>query len=391
MNILRIVYDWPDENVILEGLAPAPYELSVSQAKLGHKIYVLCGNLNGKNIKHGKFNYSLENGRIEVFNLPRGLSKFGPFLTTSIAVLPFYFYFKFIKKIDLVHNHGHLGVWFLLYKLLFGFLDKTKVIGHYHITAKGREWAIKKQNVKIPFWAEYFEYPIHKLADHLMSKVCFKLVATSRDVIEEVERYYQIDSSKIILLESGVDTARFKKEGQKEDFGFKAGSTIIANGGRLSKRKNIDVLVESLRFLPENYKLVLWGPWEDSLKKKVDEIILKFNLQDRVKYLGVISYFKVDEYFRAADIFVLPSSYEGLPKAVVEALASRCKVLASGFRVDKKISDLYFLDKIDPEYLAERIAYIDRLQLSYKETRGIIEKYYSWDSKAKMLEGIIGS
>ena len=50
MNILRIVYDWPDENVITEGLAPAPYELSLSQTRLNNTVYVLCGNLNGKNL-----------------------------------------------------------------------------------------------------------------------------------------------------------------------------------------------------------------------------------------------------------------------------------------------------------------------------------------------------
>ena len=49
MNILRIVYDWPDENVITVGLAPGPYEMSKAQSKLGHNVFVLCGNLNGKN------------------------------------------------------------------------------------------------------------------------------------------------------------------------------------------------------------------------------------------------------------------------------------------------------------------------------------------------------
>src|SRR3989344_3395987 len=99
MNILRIVYDWPGKNVITEGLAPAPYGLSIAQARAGNKVYVLCGNLNGKNLKQGKFHYTLEDGKIEVYNLPRALNHLGPFLSTSVAVLPYYFYLKTTKKI----------------------------------------------------------------------------------------------------------------------------------------------------------------------------------------------------------------------------------------------------------------------------------------------------
>ena len=39
MNILRIVYEWPPP---WDGLAPAPYEVTAAQARLGHKIDVIC-------------------------------------------------------------------------------------------------------------------------------------------------------------------------------------------------------------------------------------------------------------------------------------------------------------------------------------------------------------
>ena len=40
MRILRIIYDWPPP---WDGLSPHPYEITVAQAKLGHKIDVFCG------------------------------------------------------------------------------------------------------------------------------------------------------------------------------------------------------------------------------------------------------------------------------------------------------------------------------------------------------------
>lgn len=388
MKILRIVYDWPDKNNITEGLAPAPYELSLAQTRQGHEIFVLCGNLNGRNLKKLKFSYTLPNGKIHVYNLPRALKGFGPFLTTSLFISPYYFYLKFIKRIELVHNHGHLGVWFLWYKFLFGFLDRTPVVGHYHITARGREDALHKNNQPIPFLSRCFEYPIHKFSDFLMAKVCSHLVAVSNDLVEEIKRFYHIPDNKITLLESAVDSERFKKEGEAFSLDFETNDVIVGNGGRLSKRKNIDVLVKSLNYLPENYKLVLWGTWDEAFKHEVDAIIKGNKLENRIRYLGNINYFEVDKYYRAVEIFALPSSYEGLPKVVLEALASGCKVLASGFSTQYPMQNLNFLSKIEERNLADELKSLVLQPNDYQNTREIIEKYYSWDSKAEILNKI---
>ena len=388
LNILRIVYDWPDENVITTGLSPAPYGLSIAQAKLGHKVYVLCGNLNGKNLKSKKFSYTLNNGQIKVYNLPRGLKHFGPFLTTSFFVLPYYFYLKTTKKIDLVHNQGHLGVWFLLYKFLFGWVDKTPVLGHFHITAKGRELSLKKGGIHLDFFTKFFEYPIHKFSDNLSKYVCPQVVVVSQNIKQELVTLYGFLPNRVHLLESAVDTSIFKKEGKKVDFGFSKDSKILLNLGRLSSRKNIHLIVESLKYLPNNFKLVLVGPWDKEYKLKVDSLIKKEKLEDRIKYLGVVSTFKSSSYFRSADIFVLPSSYEGLPKVVIESLASGLKVVASGFKMKKDVPNLYYLKNLNSQELAKKILDVDKKANKYKETFSIISKYYSYDSKAQELEEI---
>jgi len=400
MRILRIVYDWPDENVITEGLAPAPYELSISQTKLGHKIFVLCGNLNGKNLKRGKFHYSLENADIEVYNLPRALWRFGPFFTTSVFVLPYYFYLKLFQGIQLVHNHQHLGVWFLLYKWIFAFLDKTPVVAHLHITAEGREKAAILRGEKIDFFVKNFEWRFHKLSDWLSARVAQQIITVGKDTLEEISQYLKVDKSRIHLIESGVDSSRFKKDpvpygnrasgtGGGVNLNFEKGSKILANGGRLSKRKNIDIIIKALALLPKEYKLVLWGEWDIAYKKsEIDSVIKENNLESRIKYLGKVSYFKVDNYYRACEIFLLPSSYEGLPKAVVEALASGCKVIASGFKTEHEIPNLYFLKNVNAKELSNLILEVDGKPNMYQETRQVIEKYYSWDSKAKAVDGV---
>ena len=388
MNILRIVYDWPDENVITEGLAPAPYELSKAQTKLGHFVFVLCGNLNGKNLKAKRFRVFIKQHFIEVFNLPRAIKGLGPFFTTSLFIVPSYFYLKFKNKIDIVHNHGHLGVWFLLYKYLFGFIDKTPVVGHFHITAKGRERAILNQGSQISFLSRFVEYPIHKYSDWLMTKVCSHLIVVGENIADELIEFYNIDRKYIHLVESGVDSDRFVNHGEKVDFGFDKSAIITLNIGRLSKRKNIDILVAAIAKLPEEYKLVLCGEWDEYFKKKVDQLILSLKLSKRVKYIGKISYFDIDKYFRSAEVFCLPSSYEGLPKVVLEALSSGCKVIASGFRVERGIPDLVFLSDISADAVAEKIVEASKNDSNYEKTKVVINDFYSWDKKAHQVEQV---
>ena len=391
MNVLRIVYDWPDTNVITEGLAPAPYELSKSQVKLGHRVYVLCGNLNGKNIKAKKFHYVLENGQIIVYNLPRALSGFGPFLTTSFFVLPYYFYLRLTKKIDIVHNHGHTGVWLLLYKKLMGKLDKTPIVGHFHNTAQGREEFILKQGKKLSFLTQYFEYPVHKLSDKLQVNIAKKCIFVSQELQNEAIKYYKADPTKLKVVETGVNTTKFTKEGEKIDFGFAQNSIIIANGGRLSFRKGIDKIVNSLKFLPEQYKVVLWGPWDREMEKTIKSIVKENRFESRFKYLGSIPYFEVQKYFRSVDYFVLASSYEGLAKVLLEALYTGCKVITTLFSSNVKIPNLYILKNNTPEQLAQLILQIKNNENKYSETKQILNQHFSWDAKAKEIEDIYKS
>lgn len=389
MNILRIIYDFADKNVQADGLSTGPYELTLSQGRQGEKIYVLTGNLNGKNLKQGKFKYTLCDGNVVVYNLPRAIWKFGPFLSTSIVVLPMYFYIRFTKKIDLVHNHQQMGVWFLLYKWIFGFIDKIPVVHTNHATLKPRMQKAIEKGEKLPIMTKYFEYPLHMFSDWLSARVANALVAVSENTKEEILSIYK-PKSPVFVLENGVNTDKFTREGKKAELGFAKGSIVIGNGGRLSKRKNIDFLVESLKYLPKNYVLVLWGPWDEEFKTTVvDPIIEKENLSERVKSIGTKPYWNVDEYFRAVDIFSLPSSHEGLPKVVVEALSAGCKCVASGFDLNiTGIPNMYFIDDLTPKGIAEKTLEATKSPDGYQKTYELVEKHYSWNSRAIELKKI---
>lgn len=105
---------------------------------------------------------------------------------------------------------------------------------------------------------------------------------------------------------------------------------IILSIGRLAPWKGfltlIDVFPELLKENPD-FKLIIVGEGEE--KTKLELRVEKLRLKDNVKLVGKISHQNIPLYFKAADIFVLNSGYEGLPHVVLEAMQLGVPVVIS--------------------------------------------------------------
>ena len=94
----------------------------------------------------------------------------------------------------------------------------------------------------------------------------------------------------------------------------------IVTVGRLEEQKNHKMLIEAFSKLPEEfkeYKLIIYG--EGSLRNKLEEQINELKLKDRVLLPGQVD--NIKEKIYKASLFVLSSNYEGMPNALMEAMA----------------------------------------------------------------------
>lgn len=103
---------------------------------------------------------------------------------------------------------------------------------------------------------------------------------------------------------------------------------VIGHVGRFARQKNHDFLIEvmlEIAHLDDRSKLLLLGsgPLEKEIKDKVEALALC----DRVIFAGAVpdSY----RYYSAMDCFVLPSLYEGMPLALLEAQANGLSCVVS--------------------------------------------------------------
>ena len=103
---------------------------------------------------------------------------------------------------------------------------------------------------------------------------------------------------------------------------------ILISVGELSDRKNQKVIIQCMKALPSNYHYVICG--KGSKLSELTKLALDLKVSERVHFLG----FRTDiiKLVKSSDIFVFPSLQEGLPVALMEALACGIPCIASKIR-----------------------------------------------------------
>jgi len=191
-----------------------------------------------------------------------------------------------------------------------------------------------------------------------------RYVSISREITDELKGY-GLPTEKIMEIPNGVDTKRFtpatesEKKALREKAGLPEKGPMILYVGGISSRKNVKWLVDSWAGAARTCAgfLTVVGPVAredterkiyDSLKARESELKGRFFMRSFTD--------RVEEFYRMADIFVLPSRNEGMPNAVLEAMSSGlpCMVnTVSGARDLVDASTGVLMDVEKPGALAE--------------------------------------
>ncbi len=392
MKILRIIYDWPPP---WQGLAPHPYELTVAQTKLGHKFTIFCG-------RWPKSGQVEQPANTEVISFMRAPLPGTMMLTTAFLMFWKYLFFRDDDKntVDLIHSHGHFGIWIYLYRFLLSKIWpwstelKTPLIVHFHNTVAGRWEAAKEKEIDVKPVSKYLDWPLARLSDKLAVKTASACIFVSEDNRQDAIKFYGADPAKCFVVETGVNTHLFKRVGQEEfektrrDLSLDPLDKVILNHGVMVERKNVHLLIEAVKFLPPVYKLLLVGPGDIEYLRKIEDTIKVNNLESRVIRAGYTPYPISPISFQSADLFVLPSSYEGFPKVVMQSLSCGVPALVSGFKARDEIKGLYYLDNLEPENIAKQIREIVESPTPVEADTDFIHFHFSWETKAKQVEAV---
>ena len=161
------------------------------------------------------------------------------------------------------------------------------------------------------------------------------IVATSPEQMDHFSQDYDVPPEKLIMIPPGYDDNRFypvgraTREAIRERFGFKG--PVIGSIGRLSRNKGFDLLVDAFSVVAERFEDArLFMPLgsesddqaEDPYLGEIVGKIRELGLEDRVTITESLSEDLMPDYYRALDVFCLPSRYEPFGMTAVEAMAS---------------------------------------------------------------------
>jgi glycosyltransferase involved in cell wall biosynthesis len=185
--------------------------------------------------------------------------------------------------------------------------------------------SIRARNLAKPSWQRWLDRKSVGWAD--------KVIVNSHELVSYVCEEEGIKRDQVTVIPNGVENLRARSAGlrdrYREQVGVASETIVLGWVGRLRAQKNIGLLLQACAQLPANSRpwkvLVLGdGPERRRFSVQVD----KLRLSDRLIWLG--ERHDVEGWLAAMDIFVHTSDFEGMPNAVMEAMAMGLPVVASG-------------------------------------------------------------
>jgi len=219
---------------------------------------------------------------------------------------------KFIRTngVDIIHCHGYKSNF---YGLLASKGQVPSVTtNHNWLTA---HWKLKTYCFLDSLWIRFFD----------------RIVAVSNEVKEEMLKY-KIPGEKIRVIDNGISLERFEKRAEtakmKTLLGFEEKTRVIGTVGSLVIEKGHIYLLEAARQILDVVKdlkflIIGDGPLQKALEEKSKELGIKKD----IIFMGQRK--DIPELLTAMDIFVLPSIKEGLPVALLEAMAAKRPIVAT--------------------------------------------------------------
>ena len=304
MKILAISHEFPP---IGGGGANACYFLTKGFVEKGHEVTLVTANYQGMTESE------IVNGvRVIRVNSKRAHKEHCSFKEMLSYLLKAY---PVANKLQKRENFDVCLVFFGIPSGPIGYMLKKKYKLPYVIRFGGGD---------VPGFQERFTkvYKIIAPAIKLIWKNADALIANSQGLKDMALDFY--NKKPFDVIPNGVDTEVFYPSVKEESDEFK-----ILFVSRLIERKGLQFIIPQLKKIQDSTKksvkliVVGDGPYRETLERIAEEN----HVSDMVEFVGQKGKEEIVPFYQNADLFILPSSKEGMPNVVLEAMASGLPII----------------------------------------------------------------
>ena len=238
-----------------------------------------------------------------------------------------------------------------------------------------------------------------------------RLVFKKADAVTAISQYLKKRAEEngvkipVEIVPNGVDIANFSefKANESELKGLRLGLSIgedvkvLITTSRLVKKNAVVDIIEAMRYLPDNVKLIIVGTGSE--EKNLKFKILNLKLENRVIFAGQVDNKEVPKYLKISDIFIRPSLSEGLGNSFLEAMAVGVPVIATpvggipDFLIDGETG--LFCEVNNPKSIAEKVKILmessELREKIVKNARQMIKEKYNWEIIAEKMKNIFNN
>lgn len=172
-----------------------------------------------------------------------------------------------------------------------------------------------------------------KKVQHYLLKPFLNFVVTDRFACSKIAADWVFGKRKYNLINNAIDVSKFKfeqktREKIRKQLNIDNEDKVIGVVGRLSNQKNPLFMLEVFNeLIKRNFKCKLLMIGSGELKNDVEKRAKELKITENIIFTGNIN--NVNEYYSAMDIFCMPSLYEGLSVALIEAQTNGLKCIIS--------------------------------------------------------------
>jgi len=305
MRILRVAQKiYPESK---GGGAYHVHAMSRDQAAMGHDVTVLTvGDGPPREERDG----------YTVVRKPALVEPLGNAISPGVAN-----YLRKADSFDVVHAHSHLYFSTNLAALARRFGETPLAITNHGLYSQTAQ-------------AEVFDVYLRTLGRWTFNQADVVFTYTDEERAELCDLGVK---SEIEVVSNGIDTDRFTPNGPAN--GRLDPPAVLFVGRLVDGKRPIDAVRALAGLRAKEIDATLYVAGTGPLKSKMQSIAVEKGIRDAIVFLGHVPYDEMPDIYRAADVLLLPSRDEGLPRTVLEAMASGTPVVVSALSQLESVVD----------------------------------------------------
>jgi len=283
------------------------------------------------------------------------------------------------KKVTIWHGHDYKSN---AIGLLIRLFHRMQLITTVH------GWVVHSRRSRLYYWIDLICLRFYR-----------RIVCVSEDLLQSCVNA-GVPSARCVLVENAIDTTVYASMNNphvkfhREHIQLPDNCYVIGSVGRLSEEKGFNFLIDAVdRLITGGHNIALVIVGEGAARGDLEAQIQRLQLADRVHLVGYQS--NTIDLYRTMDLFVLASLREGLPNALLEAMAMQVPVVVTRVggipQVIRDHENGVLVEPGDAKVLAnamrEMIVNRDRATEMARRARETVEQNYSFEYRMdKMVQ-----